>query len=484
MPDLVTGFTLVAAVLVISALASPLVERAPVSFPLIFLAIGVLLGGQGLGVLRIELHDPTLEIVATLSLALVLFLDAVKLRLDEARRGWRIPALVLGPGTALTIAIVAAAAVLVVGMPPLMALLAGAVLASTDPVVLRDVVRDRRIPGAVRRVLSIEAGTNDVVVLPIVLVLIAVVSSKAGGLDEWALFLFRLLVVGPAIGFAVGGLGSWLIARVDRQVGVRREYQALFGIGVVLAAFAAGQSIGGDGFLAAFAAGAAVVVLNNELCDCFLEYGETTAEMAMLVAFVLFGAVLSSLLAPLPTLPALLFAGLAILVARPLAMLVVLRRAHVSPAARGFIAWFGPRGLSSLLLALLVVVAHVPDAEELFAWVGVVVVVSVVLHGVTATPLAAWYGRMAAAATLPEERESTAAGLFDEDPDAVPRVAVPELVSRLAGPEPPIVLDVRSGEQYDRDGAQIPGSIRVPPDQVAAWAATAARGRAVVTYCT
>jgi len=96
---------LVAAVLVISALASPLVERAPVSFPLIFLAIGVLLGGQGLGVLRIELHDPTLEIVATLSLALVLFLDAVKLRLDEARRGWRIPALVLGPGTALTIAI-------------------------------------------------------------------------------------------------------------------------------------------------------------------------------------------------------------------------------------------------------------------------------------------------------------------------------------------------------------------------------------------
>jgi NhaP-type Na+/H+ or K+/H+ antiporter len=483
-PDLILGFGLVALVLVLSALASGVVERAPVSFPMIFLGAGVLLGEHGVGLLRVGLHDPALELIATLSLALVLFLDAVKLQVDEARRGWIVPALVLGPGTLLTIALVAGAGLLILGLPPAIAVLVGAILASTDPVVLRDVVRDRRIPGPVRRVLSIESGTNDVVVLPIVLALIALAQARLGGAGEWAAFLVRLLVVGPVVGFAVGGFGSWLMQAVDRRQPIRREYQALYGLGLVLAAFAAGQSIGGDGFLAAFAAGAAVVVLNQELCDCFMEYGETTAEMAMLLAFVLFGAVLSSSLSHVALGPALAFAAVAILVARPLAMLVVLRRAHLSGAARAFIAWFGPRGLSSLLLALLAVVGGVPGAEELFALVGLVVVVSVTLHGATATPLAAAYARLAAAATLPEERESSAAGLFEPDPDDVPRVTAEQLGARLASSDPPIVLDVRGEDQRERDRASIPGSLPVPLAEVVAWADQQADRRPVVAYCT
>jgi NhaP-type Na+/H+ or K+/H+ antiporter len=483
-PDLLTGFALGALVLIVSALASVVVERAPVSFPMIFLGIGFLLGERGLGVLHLGLHDPLLEVVATLSLALVLFLDAVKLQVAEARRGWVVPALVLGPGALLTLVLVAGAALLVLRVPPLTAALLGAILASTDPVVLRDVVGDRRIPGAVRRVLSIEAGTNDVVVLPVVLGLIALAQGRLGGAGEWGAFLARLLVVGPLVGFAVGGLGSWLVGWVDRRRPIRREFQALYGLGLVCAAFAAGQGIGGDGFLAAFAAGLAIVVLNTELCDCFMEYGETTAEMAMLLAFVLFGAVLSGLLAGSHLGSGMLFAALVLLVARPLALLLVLRRARVSRAARAFIGWFGPRGLSSLLLALLVVTGGVEGAEPLFAAVGLVVVASVALHGASAGPLAAWYGRLAAEATLPEERESTAAGLFLGEAEGVPRVTVDELVARLAGPDPPTVLDVRSGEQYGRDRSSIPGSVRVPPGEVAAWAAQQTDRRPVVAYCT
>src|SRR5215212_8759774 len=110
MPNLDTSFALIATVLVLAALGSGIVERAPVSFPMIFLGLGFLLGEGGLGILHVGLHDPTLEVVAILSLAFVLFLDAVNLRFDEVGKNWLVPVLSLGPGTLLTVLIVAGAA--------------------------------------------------------------------------------------------------------------------------------------------------------------------------------------------------------------------------------------------------------------------------------------------------------------------------------------------------------------------------------------
>ncbi|HEY3229708.1 MAG TPA: cation:proton antiporter [Roseiflexaceae bacterium] len=484
MSDLVVGMALIAVVLLVSALASGIVERAPLSFPIIFLGLGFLLGANGLGVIAVHLHSPILEVVAIVSLSLVLFLDAVNIQVDELRSDWRVPMLSLGPGTLLIIAIVAAAAYLLVGTTPVQSLLLGAILASTDPVVLRDVVRDARIPRSVRRALSVEAGMNDIVVLPLVLILIALLRAEVGGMLDWLRFLAQLLLLSPLVGILVGGVGAWLMGRADARWGIRREYQALYGIGLVLASYAAGQAVQGDGFLAAFFGGLAVTLFNVSLCDCFLEYGEVTAEMAMLLAFVLFGAVLSTLLGTVALLPAFVLALVVIGVARPLALWLVLQRATMSNAARAFIGWFGPRGLNSLLLALLAVQAGVPGAEGLLAITGVVVLLSVVLHGVSATPLAAWYGRRVAQQTLAEEREATATGLFQHDANEVPRITPAELAVRLATPHPPIVLDVRTRSQYEQDDAQIPGSVRVAPDQVEAWAAHEARERSVVAYCT
>jgi sodium/hydrogen antiporter len=524
MPDLLSALALLAVVLTVSALLSGLIERAPVSFPLVFLGIGVLVGEQGLGLLHVHPHDVSLEAVGTISLALVLFLDAVKLRSDES--GWLIPALILGPGTLLTITITAIAAYFLLAVQPLVAVLLGTILASTDPVVLRDVTRDHRIPRAVRRTLSIEAGTNDVVVLPIVLVLIvllrgtSVATGAAGATgaaatvalspQDWLSLLARLFILSPLVGIAIGGFGAWLMARVDRRLGIRREFQALYGLGLVFAAYAAGQVVQGDGFLAAFAAGAAVAFFDLELCDCFLEYGEVTAEMAMLLAFILFGALVSSMLAAgeAPLVPSLLLAAAALALARPVAMTLVLARATMSRHAKLFIAWFGPRGLSSLLLALLVVIGNVPDAERLLAIVGVVVIASVVVHGVSATPLTAWYARHVAKETLPEERDGTPGELFhlpmhllEHAPTGpAPRISAAELASQLAATndsEKPIVLDVRSRSGFSPTDPQIPGSIRVLPDEVTEWASDRLdalrqesdetrreRTRRVVTYCT
>ena len=484
MPDFLLIFGLVAVVLSATALLSGVVERSPLSFPLVFLGLGFVLSERGLGVIEIGPHDPLLQVVATLTLALVLFLDAVNLSFAEMGRRWMVPALVLGPGTVLIITLGAVPLALLLGFGWLLAFTGGAILASTDPVVLREIIRDRRIPRSVRQTLKIEAGTNDIVILPVVLVLIAVSQEEMSSAAGWVGFLARLLLLGPGIGLAVGGLGSWLMTQIDKRMGIRREHQALYGIGLVLSAYTAATAAGGDGLLAAFAAGMAVVLLGQRLCDCFLEYGETTSEVAMLLAFVLFGAMLAGIIGTVSIPLALALAAIVILVVRPAVLGIVLARTKMSWEAHALVSWFGPRGLNSLLLALLVVEAGVAGSELLMAAVGVVVLVSVTVHGGTATPFSAWYGRMAARHTLEEEREATAAGLFGRHDEVEARLTPEELSALVAGPDLPVVLDVRSRSSYDRDGAQIPTSVRVLPDEAVEWAADQPRDRLVVAYCT
>jgi NhaP-type Na+/H+ or K+/H+ antiporter len=486
-PDLLTFLALAAFVLLLAGLTEGFVSRAPISFPAIFLAVGYLLGPHGLRVITLDPHSPMLEAIATVTLALVLFLDAVRLKLDRATDAWLVPALVLGPGTLLCILVVAATAHLLFDLGVGAALLLGAVLSSTDPVVVRDVVRDQRIPSPVRDTLILEAATNDVVVLPIVLITIAAMKAVASGWAEWLLIGGKILLVGPLLGFVVGAVGAWAMTRADRRFGIRREYQALYGMGLVFAAYSTGVAAGGDGFLAAFAAGAAIAALGLELCDCFVEYGEATSEMIMLFTFILFGAVLSTEVTTIPLGAALALAAVTLLVARPAAVALVLRRAAVSRGARLFIGWFGPRGLASLLLALLIVQAELAEGRAILAIAGVVVTVSVVLHGITGTPMAAWYARKIAAGTVAEERVSSVEGLLrreEADAGAVARVEPRQLVAMLAGPDPPLVLDVRSRSSYEKDPAGIAGGVRVAPDRVDEWAAERTPERPIVTYCT
>ena len=226
------------------------------------------------------------------------------------------------------------------------------------------------------------------------------------------------------------------------------------------------------------------MVLNQKLCDCFLEYGEVTLEVLMLLAFVLFGIALSGIIDTIRLGPALVLAGLVVFAIRPSILGLVLARSRMSGAARALISWFGPRGLNSLLLALLAVQAEVVGAELLLAVVGVVVIASVAIHGATATPFISWYGRRVDTETLPEERENTSAGLFSHGEGDIPRVTPLELDRLLSEPIPPIVLDVRSRSGRHDDDGQIPGSLRVLPDSVIEWARSNPTDRMIVAYCT
>jgi len=484
--DLLAGFALVAVVLTIAGLTSGFVERAPLSFPIIFLGLGFLLGG--LDLLHFGPESALLETVATLTLAMVLCLEAVRIGNIGMGGAGFVPILSLGPGTVVIVAVIAVSSYFLLDISVIEALLLGTILASTDPVVLRDVVREERIPASVRQALNIEAGTNDIVVLPTLLILIALANDEASSVGGWALLVAKVLVLGPVIGFAIGAGASWLMSQADRRYAVNEVYQSLYGVGIVLLAYATATALGGDGFLAAFAAGFAIAVLNFDLCQCFLDYGETTSEMAMLLSFILFGVVISDLFTEVPILAALILAAVVIFIARPLAIGLVLRKAAVSNAARAFIGWFGPRGLNSLLLALLVVGAGVSDSEFLLGIVGVVVTVSVVVHGASATPLSRRYGEAVMRETHEEERDD-AAGIFEGAASESIRIGAKQLSAMLADEIPPIVLDVRTRSQYEQDHSRIPGAVRVAPDEIDEWAReqrhdSQVEGQRVVAYCT
>jgi NhaP-type Na+/H+ or K+/H+ antiporter len=150
-PDLLVGFALIAVVLIIAGLASGLVERAPLSFPIIFLGLGFLLGEHGLGFLEFGPESASLEAVATLTLAMVLCLEAVRIGNIGMGGAGFVPILSLGPGTVVIVAVIAAGSFFLLDVSVIEALLLGTILASTDPVVLRDVVREERIPSSVRQ---------------------------------------------------------------------------------------------------------------------------------------------------------------------------------------------------------------------------------------------------------------------------------------------------------------------------------------------
>ena len=448
---------LVGAVIVIAALLSGLIERSGVPQVAVLLALGAVLGPYGLGLVDARLESPILRAVATLSLALVMFTDALSVDPKEIRRHRSLTAIVLGPGTLLPALILMGAARWLLDLPWALAAILGAALASTDPVLLRGLLRRPDLPPDARLALRLESGLNDVVLLPIVLVAMACLGGGAPG-GGWGRMLLQLFALGPFAGIAVGLLGVATLDLVRRRSGVRRDYESLYSLGLAFAAFAAAESLHGSGFLAAFAAGVTISLVDVELCDCFQEYGETTAEMALLFTFVLLGG--SLIWSGLRVLsgPIVLFAVLAVLV-RPLVLLVALARTDIDRKSLLLVSWFGPRGLSSLLLVLLPVFAGVEGAAELFVLCTLVVLLSVVVHGGSMTLLKRTAAPAAPAPTLP------VLAAKEESAPLPERISLEEVDALRARGEPVTMLDVRSHRSYDQIGIPDPGAIRLDPDR-------------------
>lgn len=441
---------LVGAVIAVAALLSGLIERSGVPQVGVLLALGAVLGPFGLGLIDTRLDSPVLRVVSMLSLTLVLFTDALGLNLSEIRRHIRLTLLVMGPGTLLSAALVTLAAGLLLDLPWPAAAVLGAALASTDPVLLRGLLRRPDLPGPARLALRLESGLNDAVLLPIVIVAMALQGMRPlEGAADWSHMGLELFLLGPGAGVAIGFLGVATLDLVRRRIGVRRDYESLYSLGLAFAAFAAAESFHSSGFLAAFAAGLTISILDVELCDCFHEYGETTAELTLLFTFVLLGNSLIWGGFAVAGMPELLFALVAILV-RPIVFLVSLWPARLDRRSLLLISWFGPRGLSSLLLVLVTVFAGMPGSERLFAVCSLVVLLSVLLHGGSV---------MFLPRCSKEDMERASASTAE---DHVPeKIGVAELLRLQEAGEPLVILDVRRSpnEQTAK------GAVRVDPER-------------------
>jgi sodium/hydrogen antiporter len=518
--SLAAALAIIGIVIIVSALLSGLIERSGLPQVAVFLALGAALGPFGLRVLNIGLDSAALRVVATLSLALVLFTDAVSLNIAEVKRRGALALRLLGPGTLLTAALIALAGWLLLGLSAPGAAILGAALASSDPVLLRGLLRRRDIPADARHALHLESGLNDVVLLPVVIIAMAFLSHgsplSGAGFAKLGLDLF---VLGPGAGIFIGLLGVAALDLIRRRIGVRRDYESLYSLGVAFTAFAAAEAVHSSGFLAAFAAGMTIAALDVELCDCFIEYGGVTAEMLLLFTFVLLGSYVIWTGFTVINGATLLFTAIAVLIRTPVYLLSLIR-SSVDMRGRLLIAWFGPRGLSSLLLVLLPVFAGLPGGERLFAICSLVVLVSVVLHGGAPMLLAqaarkkarregAGIAGGAAASTLthgpaaaqedarivrvsPREEQptapisrgdSTTSSEDSEDKDAASidataprrlgaevgsqRISLDELRRLWQANEPVTILDVRTDRSYEEDDLQAQGALRMPPDHVA-----------------
>lgn len=460
-PELfLSTLALIGVVIVISALLSGLIERSGLPQVAVFLGLGAAIGPFGLNLINVDLHSPILRVVGTLSLVLVLFTDAVSLNVAEVRKQRLLSFLVLGPGTLFSALLIAFFSWLLLGLSPGAALILGAALASTDPVMLRALLGKPGLNPAVRQALRLEGGMNDAVLLPIVLVgMMLLGQGHSPQMSDWAHLGMNVLILSPAAGVIVGLAALAMLDLVRKRIGVRRDYESIYSLGVAFAAFAAAEAVHGSGFLAAFAAGLTISALDVELCDCFLEYGQTTAEMALMFTFVLFG--MSVIWSGLGILSAatLLFV-VAAFAARPIAFIPALLPAKLPGKDRCLIAWFGPRALSSLLLVLLPVFAGLPQSGHLLTICCLVVLFSVLVHGLSPSVLIKSPKQRkdpTLPPPIPEPDQATA-----NDPEYI---SIAEVRALQAQPGQLVVVDARSERTYNESDESIPGSIRLPPDQ-------------------
>lgn len=474
MHQFVATIALIGIVIVVASLLSSVIERVGIPLVGAFLLLGAAIGPYGFGWIDVGLESPQLAVLATLGLALVLFSDAVGVNLKEVRERARLAWVILGPGTILPAAIISLAAYWLLDLPAGGAAILGAALASTDPVLLRTILRAPGMPATTRVALRLESGMNDVILLPIVVIAILTLRPVAPGGLEVGRNLVGLFVLGPLLGALIGWVGITMLATIRAKVGVRRDYESLYALGLGFSAYAAAEAVGGSGFLAAFAAGLAIASLDVELCDCFLEFGEATAEMLLLLTFVALGLSLIWTGFGVLDVRTALFAMVA-LAARTVVLYPVLGWIDIRGRDRTLITWFGPRGLSSLLLVLLPVFANVPDASRWFSITALVVILSLVVHG----GIIGWYVRVG-------QRHRTRLPVAGSAAGATQQVITIAEARRMQDAGEPIVfVDARSERNYREDERMIPGSVRVEPDDPvrSATELMLTRHATLVVYC-
>lgn len=392
-------WAILAAFVLIYSLIAGRLERTWVSGAMVFIAFGLFLGPFGLGLLRINVNSENLKLIVELTLALILFTDAANANLSVVKSSIRLPSRLLLVGLPLSLLLgFGIGRLLFKDFSVVEAAILATMLAPTDAALGKAVVTNPHVPAIIREDLNIESGLNDGICVPILFALLAIATNQQteGSTIQLLLGLFAEeigigVLVGASIGFLSPQLGKFClkrnwISKTWRQVAV---------VSVATACFATAQSLGGSGFIASFVGGLffGSAFKPKSYKEDLLLGSEATCETLTLITWVAFGSAVVSLALGQVTWQIVLYAILSLTLVRIIPVLLSLSGTALDVESKLFMGWFGPRGLASIVFAVIVLDENLPGSKTLAITVACTVVLSVLAHGLTANPWARRYGQ-------------------------------------------------------------------------------------------
>jgi sodium/hydrogen antiporter len=390
-----TPLLVLGALLMLGALVSGIARRSFLSLTALFVLAGFILGAGGLGVLQFRARSAFVADLATVALVVILFRDGLEIEAEMLQTQWHLPLRKLVLAMPLTALVVALATRLLVGLGWTESFLVGALLSPTDPVLSSSVVTNPRVPRVVRHSLNLESGLNDGLALPAVLALSAALGTQ--GHFVWWRFVLEDISIGLATGLLCGYAASVLMPRRGRlEAGIPGHQKSLFALGTALVTY--GVALlppHGNGLIAVYVAGITLGIRRPDLRRWFEEQSEGLIEIVKLGIFVVFGSLLTLHGLFGDGWAAVAVVAITLLVARPIAVFIALVRTGTDRATRGFMAWFGPKGVATMTFSLLVLSDRIAAGPRIFNLTALAVFTSVIVHGVTDTAGAEWIARRA-----------------------------------------------------------------------------------------
>ena len=380
------------------ALVSSRFDNSLITPPMVFTGAGVLIAVLLPNFIEEEFAKESLELVAELTLVIVLFIDASRINLPLLFREHKIPVRLLGTSLPLTVLLGAVVAGFMFGDFSIWeAALLAAILAPTDAALGQAVVSSPIVPVRIRQSLNVESGLNDGIVLPLVMLFAALASVSAEGAEQsnWLVYWLMQVTLGPLVGVVVGFGGGYLLRASTRCNLINENFLRLSGVAVALVAWAGAIQVGGNGFIAAFVAGMAISGFANSIGEPLRDFGEAEGQLFGLATFLLFGMI--ALVPAIETADAscYIYAALSLTVIRMIPTALSLIGLKLKASTVMFLAWFGPRGLASLLFALLVIGEfNLPHGERILTISVLTVMFSMVAHGISAVPGARLYAAL------------------------------------------------------------------------------------------
>ncbi len=377
---------------------SKLLYRFNISGPMVFAAIGIFLSPLGIGTGETHLDAGIVQITAEITLIIVLFSDASGLQLKNLKFEWNIPARLLFIGLPITIVL---SALLAKEMFPAemttYLLLMALILAPTDAALGKAVVTDKKVPEKIRSSINVESGLNDGIVFPILItVALMIVNGQTHAQDnQWITYIIKQITLGAIIGAMVGYLNAKLSSIVFQKNWMEKSYKNLIPIALAILSYYVAEHFGGNGYIAAFFSGLLVGNYNEELREHIEDFAESEGELLILISFLVFGVVFIPATIAFWNTTVLIYAVMSLTLLRMVPVAISLIGLRLGLPTILFIGWFGPRGIASILYVLIVVhkIGPIKGHETIYAVITVTILLSIILHGLSAQPLARLYGK-------------------------------------------------------------------------------------------